>query len=1025
MRKQIRKFISTFMATALVATSFSANAFDVKTYAEEEQKETLSQDDQGNYYYNMKAKSNLELSLEDKEEGFMFHLYDNGGKDGDYGNSDRSFLKLVAKEGYGFMVYGTVETEPNNDWLSIYDVVDSVDEESGETVKTNKVLGKDAYIGTPAVNVECLFGTTNEMLFDFKTDGSIVYSGFDITVRLFKLDKNYDININDTTGGKLSAYVNGKEVNSAKPNDKVEFKAETEEGYSLTSVEVKTSDGEVMEIEGGNWYSNNIAKLFMPGIGVEVTPSYKKEISLNGLELTVPYKGNMETEIAEGIDSFKVYDYAGKEQYGNSCDGTLVLKAQEGWRFEISGTVQTENNNDFLSIYDGIIEEGTGFIGKRGYGTRETEDLGILISTSNVITLYFHSDSSMVFDGIDLNIRVFKTDHKYALNKEEVKGGSIEIKVDGKEVSSACACSEVTVNVNPEDGYTLKELVITDYKGEKFPVWGGWYSDNVINFEMPVSDLSIKPVFVKSQEYSNFEMYIPKSGTESITVSKDIKQFKVYDASGLENTYDNNWDGYLRIEAPKGFQFEINGEVKSEANNDFLLIYEGEVSDVEAENVYIGKGKYGAPTGDVINELTSDGNVITLRFRTDGSFIYEGVDITIDVFTMLHFDANGGTGEMADYKLVGNDYVLPACDFKAPEGKVFAGWKIGNEVYKAGDAVEIGEENTITAIWKIPQILTVSKDEYDATYGDDNFKVEVTGNSTDLTFSSDNEEVVKVDKTTGEVSIVGSGNATILIVAKETDEYLPANAFVVVSVYKKKLSDSMLEALGEYEYTGSEIKPDVVVKDGDKVLVLGVDYNVLYTNNTDVGKAIVSITGAGNYDGNIISSFVIKKAANKGSDSKKSDNNKNNAKETVKVGSKVSSGKYLYKVKKVAVNGKGGEVELIGFSGKATSKVKVAASVKIGNVKYKVVYIGKKAFAKKNIKSVVIGKNVKVIGAKAFFNNKKLKKVNIKSKVLKKIGKKAFYAKRKKKLKIVVPKKKKKAYKKLLKSSKSGKYVVK
>ena len=36
MRKQIRKFISTFMATALVATSFSANAFDVKTYAEEE-----------------------------------------------------------------------------------------------------------------------------------------------------------------------------------------------------------------------------------------------------------------------------------------------------------------------------------------------------------------------------------------------------------------------------------------------------------------------------------------------------------------------------------------------------------------------------------------------------------------------------------------------------------------------------------------------------------------------------------------------------------------------------------------------------------------------------------------------------------------------------------------------------------------------------------------------------------------------------------------------------------------------------
>ena len=97
-------------------------------------------------------------------------------------------------------------------------------------------------------------------------------------------------------------------------------------------------------------------------------------------------------------------------------------------------------------------------------------------------------------------------------------------------------------------------------------------------------------------------------------------------------------------------------------------------------------------------------------------------------------------------------------------------------------------------------------------------------------------------------------------------------------------------------------------------------------------------------------------------------------------------------------------------------KVKIPATVKFADgAKYKVTAIQTKAFAKnKKLKTLVIGKNVKKIGKKAFYNAKKLKSIKIKSKVLKKVGKKAFKGINKKAV-IRVPKKMIKKYTTLLK----------
>ena len=131
-------------------------------------------------------------------------------------------------------------------------------------------------------------------------------------------------------------------------------------------------------------------------------------------------------------------------------------------------------------------------------------------------------------------------------------------------------------------------------------------------------------------------------------------------------------------------------------------------------------------------------------------------------------------------------------------------------------------------------------------------------------------------------------------------------------------------------------------------------------------------------------------------------------------GEKVTVGKTEYTVSSAADK----TVAISANSDKKATKVTVPATVTINGEEYKVTTISKDAYKNnKKLKSVVIGKNVKVIEKNAFNGCKNLKKIDVKSTVLKKVGKNAFKGIHKKAT-ITVPKKKFKAYKKLL--SKKG-----
>ena len=117
-----------------------------------------------------------------------------------------------------------------------------------------------------------------------------------------------------------------------------------------------------------------------------------------------------------------------------------------------------------------------------------------------------------------------------------------------------------------------------------------------------------------------------------------------------------------------------------------------------------------------------------------------------------------------------------------------------------------------------------------------------------------------------------------------------------------------------------------------------------------------------------------------------------------------------------------GEAEYIGCAKKKIAVI-VPDSVTAGGKTFSVTGIAKSALkGNKKLKSVIVGKNVKIIGEKVFYGCKSLKKLIIKSKVLKKVGKNVFKGIHVK-ARIKVPKAKLKAYKKLLKKKGQGRKV--
>ena len=125
----------------------------------------------------------------------------------------------------------------------------------------------------------------------------------------------------------------------------------------------------------------------------------------------------------------------------------------------------------------------------------------------------------------------------------------------------------------------------------------------------------------------------------------------------------------------------------------------------------------------------------------------------------------------------------------------------------------------------------------------------------EVQYISQDESIATVDQN-GKVKAVGTG--TTQIIAQSMDgSKITATCVVTVKQKVTKLSISSMKA---QSYTGSTLKPEVIIKDGNYQLQYGKDYSLKWKDNKKVGKATITIIGKGYYTGSKKIYFVIKPA---------------------------------------------------------------------------------------------------------------------------------------------------------------------
>lgn len=123
----------------------------------------------------------------------------------------------------------------------------------------------------------------------------------------------------------------------------------------------------------------------------------------------------------------------------------------------------------------------------------------------------------------------------------------------------------------------------------------------------------------------------------------------------------------------------------------------------------------------------------------------------------------------------------------------------------------------------------------------------------DISWSSSNEDAGIIAQDGTFTAKASEGKTTI---TAETESGISASVDIAVSKADIGKASASLST-SKYTYTGSQVKPNPVVKLNGKTLVKNTDYTVAYSNNINTGKATMTITGKGNYSGKIVKTFVI------------------------------------------------------------------------------------------------------------------------------------------------------------------------
>ena len=263
--------------------------------------------------------------------------------------------------------------------------------------------------------------------------------------------------------------------------------------------------------------------------------------------------------------------------------------------------------------------------------------------------------------------------------------------------------------------------------------------------------------------------------------------------------------------------------------------YEGTL---EGSFTIVGKGISGHFVEEKIPAQTYTGEAIQpkVTFKPDTPNLVEGRDYEIT----YEYNVNPGKGDEKDINNVGPKVVARGIG-------QYAGYvKLGFEIKKADISVaDVKAEDATYAGGKVAKS-----------------KITVTNPASGKALKEG--EDYTVEYVSGQ-NVGETGKAILHLVNNKCytfgkDDSDNASITVTYKIVAKDLKDVTVEEIKDQTVTGQQIKPTLTVLNGDVVMKEGVDYQVTYGDNTEVGVGTVKITpvdGNKNYTGSKEVTFNI------------------------------------------------------------------------------------------------------------------------------------------------------------------------
>lgn len=103
--------------------------------------------------------------------------------------------------------------------------------------------------------------------------------------------------------------------------------------------------------------------------------------------------------------------------------------------------------------------------------------------------------------------------------------------------------------------------------------------------------------------------------------------------------------------------------------------------------------------------------------------------------------------------------------------------------------------------------------------------------------------------------VTTAGTKTLRLVGK--GDYAGETIDVSYTVSQRDIANASISPIGNQTFSGKAINPSPMLKDGSFALKSGVDYSISYSDNVEIGTAMITISGKGNYRGSATVSFTI------------------------------------------------------------------------------------------------------------------------------------------------------------------------